>query len=60
MLLHRNGSAVSASCGGGGGIQLGVEGGFKSGVGEEGPGIGNEAGSLGDGDREWSVRVGSV
>jgi hypothetical protein len=43
-----------------GGIQVLVEGGFKPGVGEEGPRVGDEAGSLGDGGRVGAVRVGPV
>lgn len=57
LLLNRSGRVVSASCSG---IQFGVEGGFKFGVGEEGPGFGDEAGSFCDGDRAGAVGLGSV
>lgn len=49
---------VCASCGGG--VELRVEGGFKNGIREESPGIGDEAGGFGEGKRAGAVGAGAT
>lgn len=49
---------VRASCCGG--IEVRVEGGFANGIREESPGISDEAGGFGEGDRAGSVGVGAI
>lgn len=49
---------VRASCGGG--VELRVEGGFKNGIREESPCIGDEAGGVGEGKRAGAVGAAAI
>lgn len=49
---------VRASCGGG--IEVHVKGGFKNGIREKSPGISDEPGGFGEGERAGAVLVGTI
>lgn len=49
---------VRASCRGGG--ELPVEGGFKNRIGEESPGIGDEASGFAEGEQARGVAMGAI
>jgi hypothetical protein len=71
LIWKGNGGYTSCRCycGGGGGfggcsssgrVEVGVEGGFAKRIRQEGPGVGDEAGGVGEGERTGAVGVGAV